>query len=173
MSPRGIYKRTKEHLEAMSKCRIGKRLTDETRKKMSETAKRSGFGLWMLGRKQPKSVCKKISIGNKGKKRSLETKMRMKASFKKGKEHHLWKGGRIGDGRGYILLWTEEGYIEEHRFVMEKILGRKLTSKEQVHHINENRSDNRLENLQLCADYKEHMAIHRKVQEVENQNQKL
>jgi len=59
-----------------------------------------------------------------------------------------WPGGsRVH--RGYVYIKVDGKRIAEHRHVMEQHLMRKLRAGENVHHINGNRSDNCIENLEL------------------------
>lgn len=75
-----------------------------------------------------------------------------------------WKGGRNKTRHGYVEVWISRddplfgmarsmtgagGYVFEHRLVVARALGRPLDARENVHHVNGKRDDNRLKNLQV------------------------
>lgn len=80
-----------------------------------------------------------------------------------GDQHPGWKGG-VKILAGYRYLYqpdhpnsTKQGFVAEHRLVMERKLGRLLERHEVVHHLNDIRADNRPENLALFRDNAEHL----------------
>lgn len=100
------------------------------------------------------------------KRREQEYCSRSCASVSKGS---MRSGQKTGPqrGRAYKRSVDRDGYIRvyagnhpfasgrllilEHVMVMEAHLGRRLTTGEVVHHVNHERTDNRLENLQLMS----------------------
>jgi hypothetical protein len=74
-----------------------------------------------------------------------------------GRFHPFWKKEGTVDSNGYVRKYSAQHFngknhqVKEHRLVMENFLGRKLNNDEDVHHINGNKKDNRIENLQLMS----------------------
>lgn len=128
----------------------GKICSEETRKLISDKLKG----------KTPKNV---VAGWNKDRKCDWS---------KTGTEHQNWKGGKVTH-KGYIMLFSpnhpnpnQGKYVYEHRLVVEKRIGRYLTKEEVIHHLNENKQDNRIENLMLFENNRAHMKFHIKIKQV-------
>jgi SWI/SNF-related matrix-associated actin-dependent regulator 1 of chromatin subfamily A len=79
-----------------------------------------------------------------------------------------YKGDSYVDKDGYILINKQfnhpknrDNYVREHILVMEKFLGRYLEDNECVHHLDGNKKNNNIENLQLMT-RSEHAKLHSK-----------
>ena len=77
-----------------------------------------------------------------------------------------WKGGIYSDWEGRIYVYapnhpfpSRDKHVRRSHLVMEKYLGRYLSKGEHVHHINEDKSDDRIENLSVVSP-QEHCRIH-------------
>ena len=81
----------------------------------------------------------------------------------RGDKNPNWRKGKI-IRKGYRYIYcpehpnsTKSGYILEHRLVMEVRLGRLLQKREVVHHVNGDKLDNRIGNLQLFSSVGTHV----------------
>lgn len=88
-----------------------------------------------------------------------------------------WRSGMENlqkiDKSCYILIYkpyhkyskTRNGWIFEHRAVIEDYIKRKLRKGECVHHINEDKQNNKIENLMVFGSNKKHSSFHNKVRQ--------
>lgn len=74
-----------------------------------------------------------------------------------------WNNGQSIKSTGYrtLLVETAKPHKFEHRIVMEKYLGRELKSCEVVHHIDHDRLNNEIDNLEVMS-RSEHSSLHAK-----------
>jgi len=97
-----------------------------------------------------------------------------------GKNNNQWNGGKVkvyshasqNKTNHYIKVKMSthpfsdiQGYIMQHRLVMEAYIGRYLNKEEIIHHINGNKSDNRIENL-LITNNHEHLQYHSQLRKI-------
>lgn len=72
--------------------------------------------------------------------------------------------GRSKTSEGYIRIWRDGKGIMEHTYLAEKALGKKLPKGAQVHHMNENKTDNfTYFNLVICPNQEYHQLLHRRM----------
>ena len=150
------------------------------RKRLSDALK--GRSVWNKGIPRTDEVKQKLIIANLGKKASSETRMKMSAAHKGkgcGKDNPMfgvhrfgpstsqWKGGVRKHCEGYIQLKrrdhphsNKDGYVLEHRIVVEKQIGRFLLPNEEVHHLGE-KDDNRPYLLMAFISHSAHMRFER------------
>lgn len=114
-------------------------------------------------------------------------------SHPRGKDHPNWKGGRYLRKDGYVavqvlsdspyhtMAFDKWGYVLEHRLIMAQHIGQCLLDSEVVHHVGtkypqgsrENKSDNRIENLELLPNGASHLPSIRLQQQVAKLEQKV
>jgi hypothetical protein len=98
----------------------------------------------------------------------ISSKTKKKLSFiNTGSKHPQWKGGKIiCKTWGYVFIkqpnhpfCNKQGYVREHRLVVEKQIGRYLFPKEKTHHLGA-KDDNRPQMLMAFINNGIHMKFH-------------
>lgn len=104
---------------------------------------------------------------NKGKSGQIPWNKGLKG-YLAGKKHYHWQGGKRITNQSYLEIKSpnhpfknKQGYVPKHRLVAEKYLGRYLTCKEIIHHIDNNPLNNKIKNLYLFSKRWQHCVYHR------------
>jgi len=123
-----------------------------------------------IGAKRSIETCKNISKAKKGKR--INQSVNQIRDWN-GINNPRWHGGIRMERENYILIKSlnhpyanKEGYVREHRLIMEQYLRRFLTPKEVVHHLDHNPLNNAIENLWLFSSHKEHQKYERMIEKI-------
>ncbi len=140
-------------------------------------------GTFQKGRKLTPEEIKRLKDIHTGKFVSQETRDKIRKSrigISYIGRSKRFRGKRIGRTDKYIQVYkpdhlyaSKEGYVMEHRLVMEEKIGRYLLPTEEVHHINHIRNDNRIENLHLFKSKQEHARFHMKQRHAERRHKNV
>lgn len=136
-----------------------RQISDETRQKLRDSHK--GQIPWIVGKKHTDEARKRMS--EKAKLRATdEWKTKMLAINQKHAD-----GDTYIDSKGYVMLYKPSyvgayanGFIAEHVYIMEQLIGRRLRKYEVVHHKDGNKQNNDIGNLALMT-RSSHMKLHR------------
>ena len=75
-------------------------------------------------------------------------------------KNYRWKGGKYQDKIGRWWIRVDGIKYRRYRYVAKQCLNRELVKEECIHHINEDKSDDRPENLYLFSTQAEHTIFH-------------